>query len=134
ARDATLAAAIARAIVSIDPALFLVGLAGSALLDAGTVAGLRTVSEAFADRAYRSNGTLVPRSEPGAVIHAVERVASRAVWMVLEQTVEAIEGARVPIHVQTLCLHGDTPDAGAMARAVRRALEAAGVTIRAYAA
>lgn len=128
-RDEALAEAIARAVVAFDPTLVLFGLPGSALLQAGLDAGLPVAAEAFADRAYRPDGSLAPRSQPGAVIHDVDAVVSRAVAMVIEQTVVATDGSTIEFETDTLCLHGDTPGAAALAGAIRRGLEDAGVTI-----
>jgi 5-oxoprolinase (ATP-hydrolysing) subunit A len=116
ARDEVLADAIARAVVSVDRSLVLVGLRESALIAAGSRAGLRTAAEAFADRAYRPDGSLLPRTEPGAVIHDPDRVVAR---------VPDLAGPGV----DTICVHGDTPGAAALAGRVRAALEAAGVTV-----
>jgi len=128
-RDEHLAEAIARAVVAFDPALVLFGLPGSALLQAGLDAGLPVAAEAFADRAYLPDGSLAPRSQPGAVIHDVDAVVGRAVTMVTEQTVVTTDGSTIEFEVDTLCLHGDTPGAAALAAAIRRGLEDAGVTI-----
>ncbi len=130
-RDDALAEAIARAVVAFDPTLVLFGLPGSALLQAGLDAGLPVAAEAFADRAYQPDGSLAPRSQPGAVIHDVDAVVSRAVTMVTEQTVVATDGSTIEFEADTLCLHGDTPGAAALAAAIRRGLEDAGVTIAA---
>ncbi|MBL8135408.1 MAG: LamB/YcsF family protein [Acidobacteria bacterium] len=128
-RDEALAEAIARAVVAFDPTLVLFGLPGSALLQAGLDAGLPVAAEAFADRAYRPDGSLAPRSQPGAVIHDVDAVVARAVAMVTEQSVAATDGTTIQFEADTLCLHGDTPGAAALAVAIRRGLEDAGVTI-----
>lgn len=131
ARDRALADAIVRAVCTVDRSLVLFGLSGSHLLAAGRDAGLRTASEVFADRGYRSDGRLAPRGTAGAVIADPTLVASRAVSMVEARTVRAIDGTTVPLDVDTICLHGDTPGAATIALAVRRALEAAGVQIKA---
>ena len=130
-RDAALADAIARAAAVIDRALILFGLPGSELVAAGARAGLRTAREGFADRAYQPDGTLVPRSQPGAVIHDPEIVVRRAVRMVREGSVDAIEGSRVPLAIDTLCVHGDTPGAAELAARIRRALADGGIEVRA---
>jgi UPF0271 protein len=130
-REAPLADAIAKAIASVDRSLILLGLPGSQLLLAGRRAGLRTASEAFADRAYQPNGELVPRSQSGAVIEDADTVVSRAIMMAREHVVIAIDGTRVPIDVDTICVHGDTPGAAALARRIREALTQAGVDIAA---
>jgi UPF0271 protein len=131
ARDPALAEAVARAVASVDRSLILVGLSGSALLEAGRRAGLHTMAEAFADRAYRADGTLVPRDRAGAVMTDPEAVARRAVAMVRDGVVTADDGTRVSLAVETLCLHGDTPEAARLARHVRAALEAAGAEVAA---
>ena len=128
-RDEALAEAIARAVVAFDPTLVLFGLPGSALLQAGLDAGLPVAAEAFADRAYQPDGSLAPRSQPGAVIHDVDAVVARAVAMVTEQSVAATDGSTIEFEADTICLHGDTPGAAALAVAIRRGLEDAGVTI-----
>jgi UPF0271 protein len=131
ARDPALARVIATAVGSRDPSLRLVGLAGSALLTAGRAAGLPVASEAFVDRAYRQDGTLVPRSEPGAVLTDPDAAVAQALSIVHGRGVIAIDGTtRVAIDADTLCLHGDTPGALALARRVRDALESAGVLVR----
>jgi 5-oxoprolinase (ATP-hydrolysing) subunit A len=131
AREASLATSIAEALVDIDPSLFLVGLAGSALITAGKAAGLATVSEVFADRAYLANGFLDSRSAPGAVLHDPDAVAERAVAMVRDQRVIAVDGTPLPVAVETICIHGDTPGAATLAQRVRVALELAGVHVSA---
>lgn len=130
-RDEALAEAIARAVVAFDPALVLFGLPGSALIQAGLDAGLPVAAEAFADRSYQPDGSLMPRSLPGSVIHDVDTVVTRAIAMVTEQTVVAADGTTIEFEADTLCLHGDTPGAAALAAAIRRGLEDAGVTIAA---
>lgn len=131
ARDAALAAAIARSVASIDRSLMLFGLAGSRLIDEGRNAGLRTVSEVFADRGYRADGSLVQRSEPGAVLDDSDAVVARALAMVRNGAVTAVDGTRVPLEVDTICIHGDTPGAVECARDLRAALEGAGIDIAA---
>ena len=128
-RDAALADAIARATASVDRSLILFGLPGSELIAAGKRAGLRTACEGFADRAYQSDGTLVPRSEPSAVIEDAETVVSRAISMARDHVVTAIDGSRVALDVQTICVHGDTPGAAALASRIRKALIDAGVSV-----
>jgi UPF0271 protein len=131
AGDPRIAGAIAAAVTQADPGLKLVGRSGSALIRAGRQAHLNTVSEAFADRAYLSDGSLAPRSTPGAVLADARLVAERAVAMVRNQCVTALDGTAIPIVVDTLCIHGDTPDAVNIARQVRAALESAGVVVSA---
>ncbi len=128
AGDAALAEATVRAVRRFDPGLILVTLPGSILAQAGAAAGLRVAGEAFADRAYQPDGTLVPRSRPGAVIHDAAVVTARAIQMATRGAVTAIDGRTVPLAVETICVHGDTPGAAGLAASLRAALEAAGVT------
>ena len=118
------------AIRSVDPALMLFGLAGSALVTVAARLGLPFVSEAFADRAYRSDGSLLPRDQPGSVLQNDADVAARAVAMVQDGSVIAVDGSRVGIAADTICVHGDTPGAAALASRIREALAAAGITVR----
>jgi UPF0271 protein len=131
--DQGLAAAIARATSAVDRSLILFGLPGSALLDEGRRLGLRVAAEVFADRAYLADGALVPRTREGSVIHDRDEVVARAVRMARERTVTSIDGRVVPLEADTLCVHGDTPGAGALAQAIRAALESSGVTVTALA-
>lgn len=112
--------------------LAVLGLPGSKLLDHAKAAGLFAVEEAFADRAYTPQGTLVPRREAGAVVHEEDEVVRRSVSMALGEGVTAADGNHVPVAARSLCVHGDTPGAAALARRVRQALEDAGVTVRAF--
>jgi UPF0271 protein len=134
ARDAALADAIARATAVIDRTMILFGLPGSEIVEAGRRAGLRTASEAFADRAYRPDGTLVPRGQAGAVIQDPDAAALRVLRMVREQAVEAVDGTRIPLTIDTICVHGDTPGAAAIAARIRSVLQEAGVQVRAVGA
>ncbi|GHE68201.1 UPF0271 protein [Streptomyces vinaceus] len=111
----------------------VLGLPGSLLLSAAEAAGLAAVPEAFADRAYTAAGTLVPRGEPGAVVHDPDAVVARAVAMAAEGAVSAADGSRVAVAARSLCLHGDTPGAAGLALRVREALAAAGVRVEAFA-
>jgi UPF0271 protein len=129
ARDAKIAQAIARAVRDFDPALVLYGLANSALVEAGCEAGLSVANEVFADRTYQADGSLTPRARPDALHHDVAAAVQQARRMVSEAAVQAIDGTRVPIRADTLCLHGDGAAAVALARALRRALEGDGVRI-----
>jgi UPF0271 protein len=126
------AGAVVDAVRAYDPALPLLGLPGSALLARAERAGLRGVREGFADRAYTPEGTLVPRREPGAVLTDPGEVAGRVVQMVADGRVTAVDGSRVPVSVESVCLHGDTPGAVEMAAQVRSALTAAGIGIEAF--
>ena len=127
------AQAVVDAVSTYDPTLPLVGLPGSAVLARAEQAGLRTVREAFADRAYTPQGTLVSRREPGAVLSDPAEVARRVVQMVTEGHVEAVDGSRVPLEADSVCVHGDSPGAVQMAEQVREALGAAGVELAAFA-
>jgi UPF0271 protein len=130
ARDPVLADAIASAVRAVHPSLVVYGLAGGELLRAAERAGLRAIAEVFADRGYRADGSLVPRSEPGAHIDDVDETVARTLRMVREGVVVAVTGETVPLQAQTLCLHGDGPHALAFARAIHTALTAAGVQLR----
>jgi 5-oxoprolinase (ATP-hydrolysing) subunit A len=130
-RDAALAAAIAKAVAAFDRSLILFGLPGSELLSAARAAGLRVAAEVFADRAYEPDGSLAPRGRPGSVIHDAGAVASRAVRMVTEGVVDAVDGTIVPLEADTICVHGDTPGAEQLAAGLRARLAAAGVTVAA---
>jgi UPF0271 protein len=129
AKDAGSAAAIARAVARFDSALIVVTLPGSALADAARGHDLRVAGEGFADRAYQADGSLVPRSQPGAFIHDPTEAVARAVQMVTQGEIEAIDGTLIPLEIDTLCVHGDTPDAVGIAGELRQTLEAAGVTL-----
>jgi UPF0271 protein len=129
ARDAALADAVARAVAACDRSLILFGPPGSALLSSGRSAGLRVAAEAFADRAYGADGSLVSRSQPGAVIHDRDEVVARAVAIARDRRVAAIDGRMIPIEADTLCIHGDTPGADALAAAIRDALGSAGIPV-----
>ena len=130
ARDAALAAAIARATAAFDSSLILFGLPDSELLKAGRAAGLRVAAEGFADRAYEADGSLVSRKKPGAVIHDADVVVSRAIRMAKDGTVEAADGTILKLQVETICVHSDTPGADQLAARLRAGLEAAGVAVR----
>jgi UPF0271 protein len=129
ARDRRLADVIARAIASCDPALIMFALPESCLLAAGRAAGLRVAREGFADRAYEPDGSLTPRGRPGAVIDDAPAVVERAIRMVRDGIVLTAGGSEVPLRVDTICVHGDTPGAPELARAIRDALGAAGVGV-----
>ncbi|MGE2834181.1 LamB/YcsF family protein [Mycobacterium sp. SMC-4] len=126
------AQAVAAAVHAVDPELPVLGLAGSAFLRAAEARGLRTVAEAFADRAYRPDGRLVSRREPGAVLDDVEHISDRVASMVRDGTVTAIDGSTVAIHVDSICVHGDTTGAVQIATAVRERLVTDGVTVTSF--
>ncbi len=131
-RDEGLAQAVAQAVKDYDPNLPLVLLGGTPMEEAAKAVGVRYVREAFPDRAYLSDGRLAPRSMEGALIRDPKQAAERAVAMVLEGEIEALDGGRVRVQAETLCVHGDNPEAVEIARAVRAALESAGVTLRPF--
>ena len=133
AGDPVKAAAVVEAIRRYDPALPLLALPGSAAMLAAEAAGVPAVGEGFADRAYTPEGRLVARREPGAVLHDPDQVAARALRMATEGRVEAAGGAEVAVRVRSICVHGDTPGAVALAKAVRAALDRAGVRLEAFA-
>ena len=127
------AQAVVDAVVAVDTSLPILGLPGSVVLERATAAGLRAVSEAFADRAYTPDGRLVPRTQAGAVLHDPAEVAARVVRLAREGVVTAVDGTDVEVLAESVCIHGDTPGAVEMARAVRRELESAGIEIRPFA-
>ncbi|MCK9794364.1 LamB/YcsF family protein [Isoptericola sp. 4D.3] len=131
--DERVAADVAAAVAAADPSLVLLGLPGTPALAAAEAAGLRTAVEAFADRAYTPAGTLVPRGEPGAVLHDPDVVARRMLRLVTEGVVEAVDGTDVAVRADSVCVHGDSPGAVAMARRVREVLDAGGVRLAPFA-
>ncbi len=130
--NAEQAVAVAEAVRLVDATLPVLGMAGSVFFDEATRRGLRTVAEAFADRAYTPDGRLVPRREPGAVLHDPVAIAERVVGMVATGRVTAIDGTEIPVSVESVCVHGDSPGAVQIARAVRDRLTAAGTEIDAF--
>lgn len=126
------AAAVVDAVLAVDPALPVLGLPGSAVLELAEARGLRAVREAFADRAYTPAGTLVSRRLPGAVLHDAAQVADRMVRLALEGVIAAIDGTDVAVAADSICVHGDSPGAVQMADRVRAALLERGVTINAF--
>jgi UPF0271 protein len=129
ARDHALARAFADAVREFSADLILVGLAGSVQLDEARAAGLPTAGEAFADRRYLKDGSLMPRSQPGAVLLDPEQAAAQALSIVRDGSVTTSDGSRIAVSAKTLCLHGDTPGAAEIARAVHQALRGAGAEI-----
>ena len=127
--DAVQGAAVIAALKAVDPTLVLMGLAGAPILDQARAAGLAVVAEAYADRAYTPAGHLVPRREAGAVLHDASLIAARMVRLATEGVVEAIDGSVIRIDAQSICVHGDSPGAVAIAREVRGRLEAAGIAV-----
>ncbi|BBX20026.1 hypothetical protein CRI77_21445 [Mycolicibacterium duvalii] len=123
------AQAVAAAVHATDPGLAVLGLAGSAFLNAAERLGLRTIPEAFADRAYTPDGRLVSRREPGAVLDDADEISHRVASMVRDGTVTAVDGTAIKIHVESVCVHGDSPGAVQIATAVRRRLIADGIAV-----
>lgn len=126
-----IANAIARAVKRFDSDLVMVGLAGSAMIDAAQAMGLRVAREGFCDRAYQADGKLVSRREKGSLLSDPQLAAKQALQIVLDQSVTAINGEKIPFVADTLCIHGDTPTAPAIAQTVRETLEKNGVTVAA---
>jgi UPF0271 protein len=122
ARDPVLAGAIAAGVAAVDPALILYGLAGSVMLTAARILGLRTASEVFADRHYQANGALVPRSRPDALITAEDEAVAQVLRMVRSGEVVAVTGEVVKVQADTICLHGDSPHAVSFAQRLRAML------------
>lgn len=129
AADRSLAEAVARGVARFSRHLILVGLAGSALIEAGIAAGLRVANEGFPDRAYQPDGSLRPRGQPGAVLASMDEIAAHAVKLAREGIQIDFAGEAKTIRVDTLCLHGDHPHAAENARSVRVALKAAGMNV-----
>lgn len=130
--DPVQADAVTRAVADVDPSLAVLALPGSELLRAAEHHGLRAVTESFADRAYEPDGSLVPRSRPGAVLHDPDLVAARVLRMVTEGVATAVDGSDIPVRADSVCVHGDSPDAVAMARAIRALLTEHGITIATF--
>ena len=129
ARDRTLADAIAAAVRDFNATLILVGLAGSASIDAARDAGLAVQREAFCDRRYQRDGALTPRSQPGAVIEDIDDAVTQAVSIATHGEAVAQDGTTIRIAADTLCVHGDRADAAVFAERLHRALEGAGVRV-----
>ncbi|KMY23961.1 hypothetical protein ACU19_01195 [Actinobaculum suis] len=130
ARDRKLAHTVVRAIKAVDPNLVFLGLAGTEGIEVAEQEGLQVAAEAFADRAYTPSGDLVPRSQSGAVLHDPQEVSERIMRLVETGKMRAIDGSDVQVQADSICVHGDSAGAVAMARAIRENLEAAGIIIR----
>lgn len=131
AKDAALAQAICRAVRDVDASLVLYGLAGSQLVRAAQDLGLRAAHEVFADRTYQDDGSLTPRNQPGAMIEDADTAVAQVLRMVREGVVRSTGGRDVPVQADTLCIHGDQPNALVFARALHDALREAGIAVRA---
>ena len=132
AHDPKQGQAVIDGIKAIDPSLVLMGLAGAPILDLARKSGLQVVAEAFADRAYMPDGQLVSRREAGAVLHDTQLIAQRMLQLTREGTLEAIDGSLIKVDAQSICVHGDSPGAVAIAREIRRAFEADGIAVRSF--
>lgn len=132
AADPTVAAALVEAVRGFDSGLPVLTLPGCEMWKACADAGVRAVGECFADRGYDAAGRLVPRSAPGAVLHDVDIVVARAVEMATSGAVTAVDGSSVRVDAESMCVHGDTPGAAALAAAVRDGLRRAGVELRSF--
>lgn len=133
AHDRRQALAVIAAIRAVDPTLVLVALAGSSLIELAREQGLTCIAEAFADRAYTPQGTLVSRREPGAVLHDPQLIAQRMLRLVQDGTLEAIDGSVTRLQADSICVHGDSPAAVAMAHELRRVLEQANMHVQPFA-
>lgn len=133
AGDAKQADAVIAGMQAVDPSLVMLALAGAPIVERCRAAGLAVVEEAFADRAYTPDGTLVSRREAGAVLHDPELVAERMLRLATEGLIEAIDGSTLHLSAQSICIHGDSPGAVAMAARVREQLLAGGVEIKGFA-
>ena len=133
AHDRRQALAVIAAIRAVDPTLVLVALAGSSLIELAREHGLTCIAEAFADRAYTPQGTLVSRREPGAVLHDPQLIAQRMLRLVQDGTLEAIDGSVTRLQADSICVHGDSPAAVAMAHELRRVLEQANMHVQPFA-
>lgn len=129
AKDRSMAAAIAEAVRLVDPTLVLYGLAGSLLISEAEAAGLKSASEAFADRTYQIDGTLTPRSEPNAIIADVETASAQALRMVTNGRAAVADGTMIPIRADTICIHGDGPNALEFAVAVSNVFKENGIAV-----
>jgi UPF0271 protein len=132
AADYDMALACYKAALQVAPEIIIMVMAGTQQQAAAEALGCNVACEIFADRAYNADASLVDRSLPGAVIHDAERAGARVAQMVQDGAILAEDGSRIPARIDTICLHGDTPEALEIARAVRRQLEDAGVTLQQF--
>jgi UPF0271 protein len=132
ATDSAQAQAVAQAVHAVDPGLPVLGLAGSEFFAAAARLGLRTVPEAFADRAYRPDGQLVSRREPDAVLHDPDEIADRVMAMVTTGRLVAVDGSSITVEAESVCVHGDSPGAVLIATTLRERLVAEGITLGAF--
>jgi UPF0271 protein len=132
ARDATVAGVVADAVLAVDKELILFALAGSELVKAGRARGLRVAEEVFADRTYQADGALTPRSRPEAMIQDEDAVVTQVLRMIREGKVRSTDGVDVSIKADTVCLHGDGPNAVAFAQRLNEELRKAGIEIKVF--
>lgn len=130
AEDPAIAKAIATAVAAVDRSLILFGLAGSELIAAGRAAGLPVAEEVFADRTYQANGTLTPRTNPEALIHDPEVAVSQVIKIIHEGKVDTVDGDEIPLRADTVCVHGDTPQALQFVQQLKKHLLAQGIEVR----
>ncbi|SNZ03301.1 UPF0271 protein [Terribacillus aidingensis] len=133
-KDAAMAEAIAEAVHAVDPELVLFGLAGSELVRAGEKMGLRVAQEVFADRTYQPDGALTPRTQSNAMIHDVTVAVNRVVRMIQEEKVTAVDGTDIAIQADTICVHGDEPEALRFVQQLRERLRTENITIKNFGA
>ena len=133
AHDPVQGAAVIAGIKAVDPGLILMGLAGAPILAQARAEGLRVVAEAFADRAYRPDGQLLSRREPGAVLHDPDQIAERMLHLAQTGEIAAVDGTLLHLKADSICVHGDSPGAVAISARIRQRLLAAGVTIQPFA-
>jgi len=131
AKDDTMAKAICKAIIDLDSSIIIYGLSGSALISAGAAMGLETCSEVFADRTYQDNGSLTPRTSAQALISNISTAASQVLRMIQKAIVVSISGNEIPILAETICIHGDAPNAVHFSKEINQLLLQNGVEIRA---
>ncbi|SFK48090.1 LamB/YcsF family protein [Methylocapsa palsarum] len=131
--DAAIAQAAARAVRAVDPRLCFLAVAGTRLVAAGQAQGLKVASEIYADRGYTEEGLLMDRSCPGAILSDAAEIADRVLAMVEESAIVTASGKRLPVEIDSICVHGDNPNAVAMARSLRSRLEGAGVALAPFA-
>lgn len=132
AKNRELSEAIAEAVYKVDPQLILFGLAGSELVKAGEKIGLKTANEVFSDRTYQQDGSLTPRTQPDALIHSYEDSVSQVIRMIKEGKVRSTQGVDVSVLAQTVCIHGDGPEALVFAKQLRESMQSEGIQVNAF--
>lgn len=131
-KDIAIGTVIAEAIKRVDPGLYMVCSCSSAMVKAAQTVGINYVEEAFADRAYTKEGTLVPRTQAGAVIHDTGEVAARVLHLVQSGKIRTIDGTEITLKADTICVHGDTPGAVEMIKEIRTGLDQQGILVRPF--